>query len=128
MATNKNEIGFFNKDKKNHSSEMAFKPNIPVKNTYVGTGTPAVSEKASIKKTTKMINDERKTLRLPAQQYYELQALLEISPTNRYVYELVAELVDGSVRKMTQENPDDFRAYQAALERIKMADQRKHKR
>lgn len=131
MTTNKNEIGFFNKDKKRHSSDIEYKPTMPVKKTYIGTGeAPKAAPEGRqypVKKTAKMINDERKTLRLPAQQYYELQALLEISPSNRYVYELIAELVDGAVRNMSQTSSDDFRAYQAALERIKMTDQRKRK-
>jgi hypothetical protein len=127
--TDKNTLGFFKKNTTQHSDDMAYKPELPVNDTYNGSGmkaiTPAEAQSTSTATTIKN-SDERKTIRIPSQQYYELQALLEMSP-NKYVYELIAELVDRAVQDMSANRPDDLRAYQQAVERIKANDLRRKK-
>lgn len=123
--TKKNTIGFFNKEKK-HSPDMAYKEDIPVKETYKGSGLKAFDPSAEKKTTpvTHKVKDARRTIRIPRQQYYELLALLELSP-NKYVYELIAELVDRAVKEISTDRPDELRLYQQAIERIKATDERK---
>ncbi|MDM7528010.1 hypothetical protein [Lacticaseibacillus paracasei] len=124
----KNTIGFFNKDKK-HSADMAYKEAVPVKETYKGSGLKAFNPTAQPMNPhfPKKVKDDRGTIRIPKTQYYELLALLELSP-NKYVYELIAELVDKAVQDMSKNRPEELRLYQQAIERIRATDQRKKAR
>ncbi|WP_288528714.1 hypothetical protein [uncultured Secundilactobacillus sp.] len=114
-----NKIGFFNKQK-SHSSEFDYKSGVPFNKTDTET-TPA-PEQTSLKSGSK--KDVRKTIRVPEQQYFELNALLELS-ANKYMYELLAELVDSQVKEMSKNNPDTLRAYQEIISRQKLTSQRK---
>lgn len=134
--TNKNNIGFFSDKKKKHSSDMSYQPNIPAKETYDSKPikVPEAKEQTEAAKpatrsqpaaaSAKPVKDVRRTIRVPQQTFIEVQALLELSP-NKYIYEILEDLVDEYVQSHVTNNPEWSRAYQASLERIRMTDARK---
>ncbi|EAC2557534.1 hypothetical protein JR536_002948 [Listeria monocytogenes] len=56
--------------------------------------------------------DSRKTMRIPEPQFYEFQALLDVSEYS-YVYELLGEMIDARIQNL---DSSELRAYQSALE------------
>ncbi|WP_054680677.1 hypothetical protein [Lacticaseibacillus sharpeae] len=130
-ATRRTDIGMFGKTKRTHSADMSYKPDVQIEQTYQST-TPAssvakaeIAHAASV--TAKANTDARKTMRIPEEQFYELQALLELS-SNKYIYELIAELTDARVREIAKDDPEMLRSYQSIVTRIRQTDQRKKSR
>lgn len=128
MAETKNKIGMFNKGNR-HSPELNYQPNIPFQKVdQGGKTTPAKAQpKKPVVPVQKEEGDQRKTLRIPKQQYFELNALLELSQ-NKYIYEMIAELVDEHVQRMSQDDADTLRAYQDIIARQQLTEQRKRRR
>lgn len=56
--------------------------------------------------------DSRKTMRIPEPQFYEFQALLDVSEYS-YVYELLGEMIDARIQNL---DSSELRAYQSALD------------
>ncbi|EAD9920959.1 hypothetical protein KQX72_14630 (plasmid) [Listeria monocytogenes] len=67
---------------------------------------------------------ERKTMRVPEDQFFEFMALLDTSEYS-YVYELLGDMIDQRLNTL---NTSELRIYQSALDSIKRTEEKKKNR
>lgn len=108
-----NEMGFFNKGKgekektqKSNYFDVGYKEDISPSLPY----DPKIPVKATL-----VDGDKRGTIRMPLETKHEFDALLEISEY-QYTYELLGEMLDMWMKKLT---PEQHRLFHASLENIK---------
>ncbi|EJQ35991.1 hypothetical protein IEE_05511 [Bacillus cereus BAG5X1-1] len=109
------ELGFFGnkgkedagkKGQKNNGLDINYKPDIPPTTPY----DPSVPVRATL-----VNGDKRGTIRMPLETKQEFDALLEISEY-QYTYELLGEMLDTWMKKLT---PEQLRLFHSSLENIK---------
>ncbi|OXM07888.1 hypothetical protein A3845_29030 (plasmid) [Bacillus anthracis] len=103
---NKGKPASEKKDEKKTKLDLDYKPDLNPSTPY----DPTLPVKATL-----VNGDKRGTLRIPLETKHEFDALLEISEY-QYTYELLGEMLDTWMKKLT---PEQLRLFHASLENIK---------